>query len=72
VTKWLLALALLGCEAKGETLGRDGEYFRDKRTNLCFVYWVTWSNSGAREIATNVPCTDEVMKLVLQSEGRKD
>ncbi len=74
VIRWVLAMVLiLGCEPTSEKLGEGGVYFRDRRTNLCFVYWVTWSKGGAREIASNVPCSDEVMKLVVQGEQtRKD
>lgn len=61
--RWLLLLAL-ACEPTGARLGRQGDYFRDRRTNLCFVYWVTWTQSGTRETATNVPCTPEVESLI--------
>ena len=36
------------------------EYLRDKRTNLCFAYF-TQDRGPA---FTNVPCNDEVMKLI--------
>jgi len=64
MSRWLLLLLALGCEPTKLKLGRDGTYFRDGRTNLCFVYWMTWSQSGNREIATHVPCTAEVERLI--------
>lgn len=60
----LLALALVGCIETKESLSRNGEYFKDSRTGLCFVYWTTWSKGSSRETVTNVPCTPEVLRLV--------
>ena len=43
-----------------EWLGRNLTYFKDERTNLCFVSWAPGYNAG---LIANVPCTTEVEKF---------
>jgi hypothetical protein len=67
----LLALQVSACETKEQELSRSKKessdrilqlaYFKDPRTNLCFVgYGMGW-NFG---LMTNVPCSPEVEKLI--------
>lgn len=65
--KWISAVALLACVACEPTsakLERNASYFRDSNTNLCFVYWITYTQSGGREVVSNVPCTPEVLGMI--------
>lgn len=67
----ILLLCLVGCgptnvhetHEEAQTL----EYYKDTRTNLCFVRnHVTNSNGLSDNIFTSVPCTPEVEKLLLK------
>lgn len=69
----IISLLLVGCseESRRELFPNATEraqqldYYKDKRTNLCFVHnSVTNSNGFSRDIYTNVPCTPEVEKLI--------
>lgn len=65
----LLLLCLVGCGVSGSTQTKEEatrlEYYKDSRTNLCFVRnSVTNSNGFSDNVFTNVPCTPEVEKLV--------
>jgi hypothetical protein len=70
--KLFILLALSGCigatgpeETHKQT--QTLEYYKDMRTNLCFVRnSVTDSNGFSENIFSNVPCTPEVEKLVVR------
>lgn len=69
--KYLLLLCLVGCLPTGAQATQKEvqslEYYRDERTNLCFVRnTVTNSNGFTDNIYTHVPCTSEVLKLIPQ------
>lgn len=45
------------------------EYYKDTRTNLCFVRnTVTNSNGFSHNVFSNVPCSDAVEKLIPHEE----
>lgn len=75
----IISFLLLGCDAIGpHGCGPSGvqetqreattlEYYKDTRTNLCFVRnVVTNSNGFSDNVFANVPCTPEVEKLINQ------
>jgi hypothetical protein len=67
--KYLLLLVLVGCGITNPTQTKQEaqtlEYYKDTRTNLCFVRnAVENSNGFAYNVFTNVPCTPEVEKLI--------
>lgn len=60
---------LVGCMPTGTKATQEEatklEYYKDTRTNLCFVRnVVTNSNGFSDNIFTNVPCSPEVEKLL--------
>lgn len=70
VTLFLFVVIILGCDKQSgpkylplpteSTFTEEGlQYFKDKRTSLCFAIYREWSAS-----ITNVPCTPEVEKLL--------
>lgn len=62
------ALYFVGCTASAEAKKKEPlnlEYFKDDRTNLCFVRNVVYNSNGfADDVFTNVPCTAEVERLI--------
>ncbi len=70
-----IVLFLTGCdsktqkEANGEKGGMSDSmiYFKDKKTNLCFASIYSFSHGLANKVDsfTNVPCTPEVEKLLV-------
>jgi hypothetical protein len=65
-------LTLAACGAKTVELDIDvskATYLIDPRTNLCFAAWDRVKGNDISGVAesfsiTNVPCTDDVMKLI--------
>lgn len=60
-----LLVFLLGCEASAKEEVNSFSYYKDTRTNLCFV--VSGINNGhmvTYHVYSNVPCTPEVEKLI--------
>jgi len=64
--KILLVFLLLGCETqKPQEEIQDIKYYKDYRTNLCFVNnSINNGHWGIYHIYSNVPCTPEVEKLI--------
>jgi hypothetical protein len=69
--KILFLLCLMGCGP----LGQEGtkkeaqniEYYKDSRTNLCFVRNIVCGSDGCcYNVFANVPCTPEVEKLLIK------
>ena len=56
----IISLLLCGCETTTETVTKL-RYYKDDRTNLCFVQNRTYYGY---DVFANVPCTPEVEKLV--------
>lgn len=68
----LLSVCLLGCSALNpseEKQVTNLRYYKDDRTNLCFVHnSVTSSNGWTYDIFTHVPCTTEVEELIKKNK----
>ena len=67
--KYLLLLSLVGCMPTGpqdtQKEVQTIEYYKDIRTNLCFVRnTVTNSNGFSDNVYTYVPCSPEIENLV--------
>lgn len=67
--KILMLLCLVGCMPTGPEYTKQEvqtiEYYKDTRTNLCFVRNVVEnSNAFSYNVFTNVPCTPEVERLI--------
>jgi len=67
----ILLLCLMGCGP----LGQEGtkkeaqniEYYKDSRTNLCFVRNIVCGPNGyCDNVFANVPCTPEVENLLIK------
>jgi hypothetical protein len=59
-----ISLLLVACESSAKQV--DGlRYYKDHKTNLCFVENNTYYGY---EVFSNVPCTPEVEALIAQSE----
>lgn len=64
----LLLVCLVGCtttptQTKKQAAGL--EYYKDTRTNLCFVRNIVYDSNGfGNNVFSNVPCTPEVEQFV--------
>lgn len=62
-----ISLLLAGCREPREEVEQI-RYYKDSRTNLCFVVNRTY---GDALVFTNVPCTPEVERLIDRNGGTK-
>lgn len=66
-----LSLGLLSCTSSQEEV-EELRYYKDHRTNLCFVHnSVTSSNGFTYDLYTYVPCTSEVEKIIEEQATKK-
>lgn len=76
--KYILLLLLIGCNEQtrkdffptNEEKLNTIRYYKDDRTNLCFIVNNVYSSPMNSEVFTSVPCTTEVEKLI--QENRRD
>lgn len=71
----VLLLLLVGCETSEQVAKRKANYlfyYKDIRTNLCFVDNVVYNHYGVdSHVFSNVPCSDEVEKIIKNNENLK-
>lgn len=60
----ITSLLVMGCETSSKQVN-GLRYYKDYRTNLCFVESTTYYGY---EVFSNVPCTPEVEALIAQNE----
>lgn len=63
----LICLTLIGCNIQDPTeQANEISYYKDHRTNLCFVQSHVISSNGIMfSVFSYVPCTPEVEKLIV-------